>query len=166
MYFIYKITNLLNNKIYIGKVYNKTIYDRFNRHCKEASPNHKQYIDRAINKYGKENFSVELVEELSNSELTHSELVKLLNEREIYWIKYFNSTNLSIGYNLTNGGDGGNTYLNKTVTELNEIKHKISIANTGVKNAMAKSIKALNVVRNEIYFFDTVNACKIFEYKT
>lgn len=36
--YIYKITNKLNNKVYIGQVYNKTIMDRFNRHIKEASP--------------------------------------------------------------------------------------------------------------------------------
>ena len=44
MFFIYKITNKINNKIYIGQVYNKTIYDRFKRHIKSASGIHKAFI--------------------------------------------------------------------------------------------------------------------------
>ena len=122
MFYIYKITNLINNKIYIGQVYNKTIYDRFNRHIKDASSQSRSYIDRAINKYGKDNFVVELIEECKNC--------NELNNKEKYWISFFNSTNHDIGYNLTDGG-GGNTYKYKTNEELNVIKDKISKANKG-----------------------------------
>lgn len=83
--YIYKITNKLNNKIYIGQVYNKTIYDRFERHIKEASPHSKSYVGRAIAKYGKENFICELLDTASS--------LQELNQKEIYWIAYYNSTN-------------------------------------------------------------------------
>lgn len=76
--FIYKITNKINNKIYIGKVYNKTIYDRFNRHIKSASSKSKSYIGRAIAKYGGENFVIEEIDKANSLEE--------LNNKEIYWI--------------------------------------------------------------------------------
>lgn len=155
---IYKITNKINNKIYIGKVYNKSIYDRFNRHCNDAKPLSKSYVDRAINKYGKENFIVEEIDTASS--------LQELNDKEIYWIKYYNSTNHNIGYNLTNGGDGGNTYVCKTNNELKEIKEKISKANFGKNNSMSKQIKAYNVVTHQVLHFDTLKAaCKYFNHK-
>ena len=138
--FIYKITNTINNKIYIGQVYNKTIYDRFARHIKEASATHPILLDRAIYKYGSENFIIEQIDEATS--------LPELNEKEIYWIKYYNSSNKNIGYNLTPGGDGGNTYLCKTIEEMNEIKHKLSLANKGKNNGMSKQIKAINIRRD------------------
>ena len=155
--FIYKITNKINNKIYIGQVYNKTIYDRFERHIKSASKDCRSAIGRAIYKYGKENFVIEQIDEANSLEE--------LNQKEIYWIKYYNSTNRNIGYNLTNGGDGGNTYLCKSNKEMEEIKHKLSEANYGKNNGMAKQIKALNGNTNEVIHFDTLHAaCQYFNH--
>lgn len=155
--FIYKITNTINNKIYIGQVYNKTIYDRFARHIKEANPNHPILLDRAIYKYGKDNFTIEQIDEATS--------LQELNEKEKYWISFYNSTNKNIGYNLTLGGNGGNTYLAKTEDELNIIKSKISKANFGKNNGQSKSFKALNVKTNTILYFDTFNeGLKYFNY--
>ena len=156
--YIYKITNKINNKIYIGQTYNKTIYDRFNRHIKEACPKSKSYIDRAISKYGEENFICELID-TANS-------LNELNQKEIYWISYYNSINHNIGYNLTSGGDGGNTYLCKSVEEMNSIKRKISISNKGINNGQSKQIKAFNVNTKELINFDTLaDACLYFNHK-
>jgi len=156
--FIYKITNKINNKIYIGQVYNKTIFDRFERHIKEASSNSRSYIDRSINKYGSDNFICELIDTANSLEE--------LNQKEKYWIKYYNSTDRNIGYNLTLGGDGGNTYLCKSDDEMKIIKAKISTANYGKNNGMSKQIKALNVNTNEIIHFETLHeACMYFNHK-
>ena len=156
--FIYKITNTINNKIYIGQVYNKTIQDRFMRHISAASPNSPSYLGRAIYKYGKENFIVEEIDKASSLEE--------LNKKEIFWIKFFNSIGKNIGYNLTLGGDGVNTYLCKTEEELKLIKEKISKANSGKNNGMSKQIKALNINTNQIIHFNTLNeACKYFNIK-
>ena len=153
--YIYKITNKINNKIYIGQVYNKTIQDRFNRHINEASPKSRSYIDRAINKQGKENFICEEIDKGTSKED--------LNNKEIYWIKYFNSTDLTIGYNLTKGGDGGNTYFNKTEDEMKLIKQKLRNANFGGKNGTAKKIKMLNIKTNEVIHFDCApDICRYF----
>lgn len=88
MAFIYKTINLINNKIYIGQ----SVY------TPEEASNYLgsgKYLRLAIDKYGKENFIREILEECENH---------LLDEREIFWISYFDSTNLEIGYNLLQGG--------------------------------------------------------------
>lgn len=156
--YIYKITNKINNKVYIGQVYNKTIQDRFNRHINSATENSKSYIGRAIYKYGKDNFICECIDTATT--------LQELNEKEKYWISYYNSTNQNFGYNLTAGGDGGNTYLCKSEEEMKEIKRKISISNSGKNNGQSKQIKALNVFTKEIIHFDTLaEACKYFNHK-
>ena len=91
---IYKITNLQDQKIYIGQSTN--IKDRFRTHIKrglgaETPTRNKLYI--AMNKVGVENFSYEIIEKCPREQL---------NDREKYWIKYFQSQDY--GYNETKGG--------------------------------------------------------------
>lgn len=66
-----------------------------------------------MNKYGYDNFIPSLIEECDNS---------LLNEREIYWIHYYNTTDKTIGYNMTIGGDGGDTWTNNPHKEITSKK--------------------------------------------
>ena len=93
---IYKITNLINGKSYIGKAVD--IKRRWSEHKSHSfSPDHLSYnfaIHRAIRKYGIENFSFEVVEECNED---------WLNEREIYWVAKLNTQ--EDGYNMTPGGD-------------------------------------------------------------
>ncbi len=95
---IYKITNLINNKSYIGK--SKNIENRFAYHkmpsCWLKEKNKPLY--RAFQKYGIDSFTFDIIEECSADEL---------NNKEIYWIGYYNS--YKNGYNATIGGDGGKT---------------------------------------------------------
>ena len=79
MMYIYKITNLINNKVYIGQVYNKSVEERFKRHCTDKNALKHSYIDRAIEKYGPENFVVETIDIASD--------LDELNNKEKYWIK-------------------------------------------------------------------------------
>jgi group I intron endonuclease len=88
---IYKITNKVNNKIYIGK----SLYDD------ESYMGSGLSINNALKKYGKENFIKETIEICEDQ--------KTLNERERFWIKKYNSTSREIGYNIAEGGNGGNT---------------------------------------------------------
>ena len=88
--YIYITTNTLNNKIYVGQ-------------HKSFCFDHRYYgsgkaLKNAINKYGISNFTCQLLEECSSKEQ--------LDEREKYWIKYYNSTDSKIGYNITSGGGG------------------------------------------------------------
>ena len=93
---IYKITNKINGKVYIGQTI-QSLKERFNRHCSNYKDNHSNMsIKQAILKYGKENFTIELIEEIEQDKL---------DEREIYWISIYNSYNK--GYNCTKGGQNG-----------------------------------------------------------
>lgn len=96
---IYKITNKINNKIYIGKANNSD--RRWRDHQRLAfTEGHKEYekvLYKAFRKYGIENFSFEIIEELEDYSIS--------GEREIYWIQYYDSYNN--GYNENLGGDGG-----------------------------------------------------------
>ena len=74
MAYIYKITNLINNKIYIGKT-NRTIEERFKEHCNEYKKerSEKRPLYNAMNKYGIENFKIEQIEECSLEESSDRE---------------------------------------------------------------------------------------------
>ena len=85
---IYKITNLLNGKSYIGQSNN------LERRKKEHLSG-KQYIDLDIQQLGIENFDFEILEYCNKDQL---------DELEKYWIDYYNTYN--DGYNLTKGGQG------------------------------------------------------------
>ncbi len=94
---IYKITNKLNDKSYIGL--SKNIERRFKEHIKDCK--FKKYaISNAIEKYGKDNFTFEIVEECS---------LEKLEKRERYWINKL-KTQSPNGYNLTNGGEKSKIY--------------------------------------------------------
>lgn len=92
---IYIIRNTINSKVYIGQT-KVSLKLRFQNHL-SAARNGKDYvIGKAIRKYGEENFYIELLEEYTIEEL---------NERERYWISYFNSTDNKFGYNISIGGN-------------------------------------------------------------
>lgn len=103
---IYKITNIVNNQCYIGQAVNikkrwrEHRSDAFNKNCKDYN----MVIYKAIRKHGLENFTFEILEECSQD---------LLNEKEVYWIAYFNS--YYNGYNCTLGGDESHIHLGKPV---------------------------------------------------
>lgn len=96
MAYIYKITNQVNQKIYIGKTL-LSIEERFSQHKRDSQKETEEIrpLYRAMRKYGVENFSIELVEECSND---------IVNDRERYWIEVYQS--FHYGYNATIGGDG------------------------------------------------------------
>lgn len=96
MPYIYKITNKINGKIYIGKTLD-TIENRWKEHKKDYQKikNEKRPLYSAMKKYGIENFNIEEIETCSSEKI---------NEREKYWIEYFRS--FKNGYNATIGGDG------------------------------------------------------------
>lgn len=96
--YIYKITNNINGKIYIGKTV-KSIERRFWEHKNNAKKGRKTALYNAIRKYGEDNFSIEII--------CNCNTLEELNEKEIYYINKFNSSKSKYGYNLTSGGDGG-----------------------------------------------------------
>jgi group I intron endonuclease len=121
--YIYKITNIINGKVYIGQTIN-SVENRFKQHTRKKGCT---YLYAAIKKYGKENFKVETIEDVPR---------ELLDEREIYWISFYNSTNKDIGYNIIKGGKLGRKEIYKlSDSEIKEViqmfKNNISLNNIG-----------------------------------
>ena len=95
---IYKYENKINHHIYIGQSIdiNKRLREHLFHAKTETSEEYNYPIHAAIRKYGIENFDVQIIEIIDK---------KLLNEREQYWIKYYDSYHN--GYNCTHGGQSG-----------------------------------------------------------
>lgn len=110
---IYKITNKINGKSYIGQ--SIQIESRWKQHINAALRGSCFHIHNAIRKYGKDNFIFDVIE------LTTEDL---LNEREIYYISKYDTFNN--GYNLTKGGDGNRGWIVN-----DETRRKISEAKKG-----------------------------------
>ena len=105
MAYIYSITNLESNKLYVGKTSKPNPYDRWKQHLQLArSFNNLQEnnsalsmpILRAISKYGADNFKFRVIEECNDDKV---------NERETYWIEKLEANGKN-GYNITLGGEG------------------------------------------------------------
>jgi len=124
--FIYKITNKINGKIYIGQT-SRNIKERWYSHC-----NRKDSIaplTSAIKKYGKQNFDLEIIEKVKIS--------KQLDIREKFWIKEFNSLAPN-GYNLFDGG-------NKHKKASSKLRKKLSLAKLGKKYGSRKKGSGDNI---------------------
>jgi group I intron endonuclease len=106
---IYKITSP-TNKIYIGQSIN--VENRIKTYKYIGNRKHQHKLNNSIKKYGLENHIFEIIEECS---------IEQLNEREIYWIQYYES--VIKGLNLTYGGEGGK--------QSEEVKIKKSKSMTG-----------------------------------
>lgn len=99
--YIYLITNNVNGKQYVGQTI-RTIEERYKAHLRKSKNNKDNlYLYTAMNKYGANNFMVKEIEKIICS--TKKELSQLLNEKEIYYIKAYN-TRKPNGYNMTDGG--------------------------------------------------------------
>ena len=109
---IYKITNLINNKCYIGQTI-KTAEQRWKEHQNHAFGSHpndqNKTLYKAIRKYGLENFTFEVLQD-------NIDTFEKLDKAEIYWIDYYNS--FIKGYNETFGGQQYHKILpNKEIIE-------------------------------------------------
>lgn len=147
---IYKITNLVNGKVYIGQSVN--IEKRFIAHKNVAfNKNYKSYnypLYRAIRKYGLENFSFDVLEECTMSEL---------NLKEILYIAKYKAHGNN-GYNQDDGGDNATHYIKLSYDLVSDIilKLKTSLDNSddigdefGVSGRTIRSINAGEYCRRE-----------------
>lgn len=133
---IYKIVNIINNKLYIGQ--SVDIYKRWNYHKYELN-NNKHFnihLQNSWNKYGEDNFKFEIIEICPKDRL---------NDKEKYYIMFYNSNNEN-GYNISEGGN------DSIITD--ETKRKMSQSHIGILRTIesrAKQSLKLSGKNNPMY---------------
>lgn len=133
MGYIYCITNLINNKRYVGKT-TDSIENRWKEHCKDCrkQQNEKRPLYDAINKYGIENFKIEQLETVSDSKLS---------DREIYWIQELQTYGKN-GYNASKGGDGTILYDYQEFIDL----YNLGYSSRKISEKTGASVETINKV--------------------
>lgn len=142
---IYKITNKLDGKVYIGQSRNTA--SRWYQHKRAAAGpinGNNSYLVRSMRLHGVSNFTFEIIEEC---------LVEQLNDREIYWIKYFNSTDSNIGYNYNAGGqykhgDSSKAIFRLTLKQVVEITNHLQDCKLSMTDIADKYNTSLSSIRN------------------
>lgn len=132
--YIYKITNLINNKIYIGQT-------KYSVNESILYLGSGKLILNAIKKYGVENFKKEIIiDNIINK--------TLLCELEKHYIRLYNSNNSKFGYNLSAGGESTLGYKftleqrkNLSIAHLNSEKHQSACKNPDRNNKMSQTKK-------------------------
>ena len=131
--YIYKITTSCSEKVYIGQTI-RTIEKRWQEHLNARNDENKKslHLYLAMNKYGVETFSIEKIDEASSQEE--------LDEKEIYWISFYNS--IENGYNMAPGGVGTNIFKSEKVKE----KHSKKMKDPKTKEKISKSMHELRTI--------------------
>ena len=98
---VYKITNTLNGKVYIGQTvdYRKRKVGHFSYLRRNAHRN--RYLQKSFNKYGESSFKMEIIKECAVDEL---------DKLEIYYMRKYNSIDKTLGYNMVIGGNTNKSF--------------------------------------------------------
>jgi len=133
---VYKVTNLNDNKMYIGKT-KSNLKVRRAGHYQSVKSGSETNFHRAIRKYGRESFKWEVIGEYNTKEEMDNAEIKYISEYGTF----------KNGYNMTEGGDGGITYKKGDVL-YERIKHKLGNWENGnpgaTKEAIAKRLETFS----------------------
>lgn len=141
MYRIYRIFNLINGKFYIGQTC-KSIKRRLKIHI-NATKILNTHLARAIKKYGKDNFYIEEIDSCDEK--------KEADYLERWYIRFYNTTNDKVGYNMTEGGEGTVGYKMSDAT-----KKKLSDGRKGKKSWTSKPVLQYSLDGNFIKKYDYI----------
>lgn len=173
---IYKITNLVNNKVYIGQT-RRSVEERWRDHCTLTKSKHKSLIRLAIAKYGQDSFKVEIIDFCSS--------LDELNIKEQTRIEEFSSLSPN-GYNLDLGGRSKIVHeesrkkmslakLGKSNPHTEQSKKKLSLIKFGVKftenhklalSKARKDKKQVKCINNGVIYSSTCDAAKALNLTT
>lgn len=141
---IYKITNLINGKSYIGQSIH--IEQRWSEHCRNSS---KRIISLAIQKYGKDNFKFEILEECSQDEL---------DKKERFYIQKFNSL-VPHGYNVKLESEEQNQifkkYSKETLEDILDDIEKTLMPFTEIANKYGLDLSMIYYLNRGVYHTDS-----------
>lgn len=145
---VYKILNIVNNKVYIGQSVN--IRKRWNNHKSiRQSSNLPLYVD--MRRYGIDNFEISIIEVCKRADL---------DAKEKYWISYYDSYNPNIGYNSTSGGHD-NGYNTRKLTDI-EVREIIDLLKCKTQIQIAKQYNVdqsviSNINLGKSYYFSNIS---------
>lgn len=172
---IYAITNLINNKKYVGQT-RKEINKRWSQHLSDRRYTPDRPLYKEMNEYGVDNFKIRILEECD---------VDKLNEREVWWIESLDSCNN--GYNRTIGGSRQSECTEETKNKISEALKDLPrnpTWNNNVSESLKKKfergekwgffatgnpnrehhkrkLKATNIETNEVFEFDSMREASI-----
>lgn len=155
IYTVYKITNLVNQKIYIGYT-GKKPEERLKGHVYGAikNPDSHYRLARAIRKYGPENFITEAI--YQSHDKNH-----VANEMEDFFIQQYNSMDESIGYNMAPGGQGGDI---KSKEQKRQLSEKMKVDNPSFNEDVRLSIaNSVSLLHQSGHYQNNENWVKSFE---
>lgn len=138
MSYIYKISNDINDSVYIGQTIG-SIQTRFKQHCYDSKRDTNNKFHNAMRNIGIEHFKIELIEECSNEQL---------DNREKYWISYYDSCNN--GYNSTKGGQNSTLKINpdyciqyylenKDIKTLTQITKELGVSTNNLRELLQEA---------------------------
>lgn len=145
---IYKITNIINNKVYIGKTEKETVNRRWitHRHKLKKGIHDNNHFQASYNKYGKDSFQFEVIEKDISIDI---------NKKEMYYIELYNSNNRKFGYNKSSGGEGVSGIPMPLKT-----REALKKANTGRKLTEYQKEALLKSNKERIYSEETIELFK------
>lgn len=143
---IYEILNTVNGKKYIGQSIN--IHKRYKGHISKLNQNthHNQYLQNSWNKYGKENFTFNIIEQCDIDDL---------DELEKFYISYYKTCDRRYGYNIDDGGNSNKCLSDETRRKISE-SHKKENLSDETKRKMSESAKKRCATQEWIDFHHNV----------
>jgi group I intron endonuclease len=127
MYYVYKITNSINDKVYVGRTI-RSIEQRYKEHLQSLENGDTRHLYSAMRKYGANNFKIELIEECS----TLDEMI----EKEAYYCELLEA--YTKGYNMTTAGE-----INPMECEKAKASHKRKMQSEEVKSKISETMKRI-----------------------
>ena len=145
---VYKITNLINGKCYIGQTTGNVKY-RWRQHKNSSKYKNKSILGLAIAKYGKDNFTFEVLENCS---------IDQLDDKERYYIKFYNSLTPN-GYNMETGGNSLKKLSKETIHKIKATRKRVSVIATNVKTGKEIFYESLLAATKDGFTMSAIVKC-------
>ena len=145
-YIVYKITNNINGKVYIGQT-TENLEKRWKRHC-GYQLNNGTYLHNAMKKYGVENFYIEEIDEANNQ--------NELNELEYFYINKYQDNCYNINFECNKCGGDTLSHNNN----LDNIRQKLSNGKMLENNPNSTKIKMIDIINNTEENFNSMKECQ------